>query len=290
MKELTLNGCTVAAGSGVGAIDLIKTSKTEKKSESKTYPLVAGDAADAAAWIEALKTGIAAAEESGLGNWFFSGGFSCLYCCSCARYIGTGERSKANLGARMKKGVAQKLATSKGGKSAAKKVLNAEVMALLNALKTTIECYAGKERAEEMENNMIRIITKLYFAVDTKQVPIRDLVPADKFLREALKNVSLVWGGRFRSALTRGQPPKEKEAIEKIVLNMNKIEDILVKALSNVLQPKNIALIRSTLGFVKDPKYLTFVVEDPRLEQPRCDLEFAIDQYNAIELDVAAYE
>jgi hypothetical protein len=54
-----------------------------------------------------------------------------------------------------------------------------------------------------MENNMIRIITKLYFAVDTKQVPIRDLVPADKFLREALKYLSLVWGGRFRTALTR---------------------------------------------------------------------------------------
>lgn len=65
------------------------------------------------------------------------------------------------MGARMKKGVAQKIATSKGGKSAAKKVLNAEVMGLLNALKITIECYAGKERAEEMENNMIRIITKV---------------------------------------------------------------------------------------------------------------------------------
>jgi hypothetical protein len=40
--------------------------------------------------------------------------------------------------------------------------------------------YAGKEQAEELENSMIRIITKLYFAVDTKQVPIRELLPADK--------------------------------------------------------------------------------------------------------------
>jgi hypothetical protein len=45
---------------------------------------------------------------------------------------------------------------------------------------------------------------------------------------------------------------------------MNKIEEILIKSLSNVLQPKNIALIRSTLAFLKDTKYLTFVVEDPR--------------------------
>jgi hypothetical protein len=91
----------------------------------------------------------------------------------------------------MKKGVAQKIATSKGGKSAAKKVLSPEVMGLLSALKQTVELYAGKQQAEELENAMIRIITKLYFAVDTKQVPIRDLLPADKYLREALKQLSL---------------------------------------------------------------------------------------------------
>ncbi len=131
----------------------------------------------------------------------------------------------------MKKGMAQKIATSKGGKSAAKKVMSPEVMGLLAALKQTFELYAGKQQAEELENAMIRIITKLYFAVDTKQVrnagvcivssdaskvAIRDLLPADKYLREALKQISLVWGGRFRNALTRGQPPKEKEALNKV--------------------------------------------------------------------------
>lgn len=250
VKELTLNGCTVAQGAG-GNIDLVKVNKTEKKEEKKAYGLVSDSADDAKAWVEALKSGIAIADEQG---------------------IGTGERSKAGLGARMKKGMAQKIATSKGGKSAAKKVLNAEVMGLLNALKKTIECYAGKERAEEMENNMIRVITKLYFAVDQKQVSIHDLLPADKFLREALKYVSLVWGGRYRNALTRGQPPAEKEALDKVVANMNKIEDLLIKSLSNVLQPKNIALIRATIAFFKDQKYLTFVVEDARLEEPRSKL------------------
>jgi hypothetical protein len=71
---------------------------------------------------------------------------------------------------------------------------------------------------------------------------------------------------------------------------MEKIEVLLLKSLSNVLQPKNIALIRSTLAFLKDHKYLTFVIEDPRLEQPRTDLEAAIDQYNAVELDIDAIE
>jgi hypothetical protein len=63
-----LNGCTVAAGATAGAIDLVKTTKTEKKTESKSYGLVAGDAADGTAWVEALKKGIAAAEEAGLGE------------------------------------------------------------------------------------------------------------------------------------------------------------------------------------------------------------------------------
>jgi hypothetical protein len=109
-------------------------------------------------------------------------------------------------------------------------------------------------------------------------------------LREALKQLSLVWGGRFRTALTRGQPPKEKEALNKVTENMDKIEALLLKSLTNVLQPKNIALIRSTLTFLKDHKYLTFVIEDERLEQPRTDLEAAIDQYNAVEIDADAIE
>lgn len=47
------------------------------------------------------------------------------------------------------------------------------------------------------------------------------------------------------------QPEKEKEALEVVSRNMTKIEEILIKSLSNVLQPKNIALIRSTLAFLK---------------------------------------
>ena len=169
-------------------------------------------------------------------------------------------------------------------------MLSPEVMGLLAALKQTFELYAGKQQAEELENAMIRIITKLYFAVDTKQVPIRELMPADKYLREALKHISLVWGGRYRNALTRGQPPKEKEALDKVTANMEEIERILVKTLQGHLQPKNIALIRSTLAFLKDHKYLTFVIEDPRLEEPRYELEAAIDSYNSIEIDMDTIE
>merc|ERR1712000_151293 len=267
VKELTLNACTVSAKGPV--VQLNKTTKTEKKTEEKLYALTAADDADAAAWVDALKKSIATAEELGLGS---------------------GERSKAGLGSRMKKGLAQKVATSKGGKSAAKKVLSPEVMGLLSALKQTFELYAGKQQAEELENAMIKIITKLYFAVDTKQVPIRDLLPADKYLREALKQISLVWGGRFRNALTRGQPPKEKEALIKVTENMEKIEVLLLKRLATVPQPKSISLIRSTLSFLKDHKYLTFVIEDDRLEEPRCELEQAIDQYNSIEIDVDSIE
>ncbi len=65
---------------------------------------------------------------------------------------------------------------------------------------------------------------------------------------------------------------------------------ILQKQLSTVLQPKNLSLIRSTLAFLKDHKYLTFVIEDDRLEEPRSELESAIDQYNSIEIDADAIE
>lgn len=71
---------------------------------------------------------------------------------------------------------------------------------------------------------------------------------------------------------------------------MDKIESLLLKRLSTVLQPKSISLIRSTLTFLKDHKYLTFVIEDDRLEEPRCELETAIDSYNSIEIDAEGIE
>ena len=104
VKELTLNACTVESKENV--VHLTKTTKTEKKSDVKLYALHAADAEEANSWTISLKSAVETAEELGLGQ---------------------GERSKAGLGSRMKKGIAQKVATSKGGKSAAKKVLSPEV-------------------------------------------------------------------------------------------------------------------------------------------------------------------
>ncbi len=61
VKELTLNSCTVSV-SGT-TVNVNKTTKTDKKTEEKVYPLVAADAADAAAWAEALTKSASAAEE-----------------------------------------------------------------------------------------------------------------------------------------------------------------------------------------------------------------------------------
>ena len=73
-QELTLNSCKIEVAGAT--VNLTKTTKTEKKSEDKLYALGAVDAADAAAWADALRKSAAAADEQGLG---------------------TGERSKAKI-------------------------------------------------------------------------------------------------------------------------------------------------------------------------------------------------
>ena len=100
-----------------------------------------------------------------------------------------GDRKKAGLGARMKKGIGQKLATSKG----AKKVLNKEALELLNSLHKVVEAYAGTKKADEIEASLIRILTKMYFAISNKQVTSQEFLKADRPLREAFKIVSNIF-------------------------------------------------------------------------------------------------
>ena len=184
------------------------------------------------------------------------------------------EKKKTGIGARMKKGLGQKLATSKG----AKKILNKEATDLLSSLHKVVTSYSNAKKADEIEKGLIRILTKMYFAIDNKQVAYEDFLKADRPLREAFKIVSLIWGGRLRK-VEKGKDPKEviQEAFSNVQKYWKEVESVLVKGLTPIVKPKNLQLIRETLTYLRDPEFIKYVAKNEDLEEARLELEMAMD-------------
>jgi len=181
----------------------------------------------------------------------------------------------------MKKGIGQKLASSKG----AKKILNKEATDLLSSLNKVVAAYGGQKKADEIEKGLIRILTKMYFAISNKQVEYSEFLKADRPLREAFKIVSLIWGGRLKK-IEKGKDPKVvvNEAFQNVQKFWKEVENVLVKGLTPVVKPKNIQLIRETLTFLRDPEFIKFVAKNEDLEEARLELEMSMDGYCSIEL------
>lgn len=97
--------------------------------------------------------------------------------CFAAALIRSGRQgdkvAKLNLKERAKRSVIAKTTTSKMGKRAIKSKAPPQMTELINALKTLVQRETGSSRkANDMENNVLRVGVKMYFlVVDGKLEP-----------------------------------------------------------------------------------------------------------------------
>eukprot|EP01091_Cochliopodium_minus_P000461 TRINITY_DN1042_c0_g1_i1.p1 TRINITY_DN1042_c0_g1~~TRINITY_DN1042_c0_g1_i1.p1 ORF type:complete len:397 (-),score=136.57 TRINITY_DN1042_c0_g1_i1:144-1334(-) len=227
--------------------------------ESRPIELIATLNTEVESWVKAIKQEIEIAKNLGVqGN----------------------EKKKTGIGARMKKGIGQKLATSKS----AKKILNKEATDLLSSLHKVVTAHSGIKKADDIEKGILRILTKMYFAISNKQVAYEEFLKADKPLREAFKIVSLIWGGRLR--VEKGKDPKIfiQEFFQNVQKYWKEVENVIIKNLTPIVKTKNLQLIRDTLTFLRDPEFIRFVAKSDELEDARLELEMSMDGYCSIEL------
>jgi len=256
--QIILSGCTVEKGDKPNTLVL-----TDGKGKHIfATPL----ASQVDPWIAALKSGIEIANTSGVGD-------------SKGK-----KREQLSVGAKIKKGLAQKIGTSKGGKKMVKNLFNSEVMELLSSLNKVITAYSTPKKAEEIENNIIKIITKIYFLIEGEKVGLEEFLKADKPLRQGLKTLSNAWGNW--NANRRQKKGWLETAFAAVNKNFKEVEKVLVRLTTPFLRPKNIVRIQYTLAFLSNMEFLKFVAKNDKLEDDRLELELAMDNYTAIEINL----
>jgi len=179
-------------------------------------------------------------------------------------------KKKDGVLARVKRKTASATATSALGKKVMKTIVNDETKSLLEALKRIVKSESGSQKkADDLENNIIRIAVKSFLLVENKKLQADDFLVADKPLREAFELMVKVFNGRKRV-----KPKKIQEALGKVEALLKKAEEVITNLLAPNLTSKNMLKISQAFGCIADVKFLVTVFKNEELEP---DLDKLID-------------
>ena len=140
------------------------------------------------------------------------------------------KKDKGSAAMRVGKTVGGKFTASGIGKSAVKGVVHEEIRHLIIALKRMIARIESQKRAEEVESNIMKIVTKAYFLEKDKKVTTEQFLSADAPLRRAFE--ILVEMRDFRH---RMRPETVKERLGTVHNNLLEVERILTVTLSKFI-------------------------------------------------------
>lgn len=191
--------------------------------------------------------------------------------------------AKLNLKERAKRSVIAKTTTSKMGKRAIKSKAPPQMTELINALKTLVQRETGSSRkANDMENNVLRVGVKMYFLVVDGKLEPRQVLLADQPLRQALK----VFGGcrdhvsavRFSGRITLKKDLLETR-LEEVAMLVRQAGEHLTESLQPYVRPANIQRINDTVAYFGNPEVLMRVLLDETYEPDLDVLMLAAKHY-----------
>jgi len=99
------------------------------------------------------------------------------------------KKAKTSVGMRVTKNIGGKVASSGAGKAAVKGVVNEETRLLIVSLKKIIAKVETSKIANEIEENLIKIITKAFFLEKDKKITLDEFLEADDPLRSAFETL-----------------------------------------------------------------------------------------------------
>jgi len=180
---------------------------------------------------------------------------------------------------RAKKNISGKIASSGVGKSGLKKLIPEEGRELIVSVKKIIKRVANEEKANEMEKNIIKILIKVFFYIDSKAIQIQDLVKLDKHLRDAFNHLDRAfryYGVKKAADLVM--------ILEKASDSFKQAEGETILLLTPYFRPENIQKIRNTFGFLGSLEFFNKVWDDHEIEDDLFLLISALNKYTQIEL------
>jgi len=195
--------------------------------------------------------------------------------CEAPSKEGVARKRKQTVGESMKKGIASSVADSGAGKVIMKKIINDETTALLNALKAIVTSESGnKKKADQLEEDIMKIAVKAVMLVDSKTVRGREFLAVDKPLRDALNLLSKIFNNKNKT--TR---EKVVEALLKVETLMQEAQKILENILANHMGGKNMLRLAAIFQVVGDAKFMEVIMYKESVEPELEKLIDAIDFY-----------
>jgi len=185
-----------------------------------------------------------------------------------------GKRKRGSLMFRAKKSVGSKMATSSGGKGMMKRLADDDTTQLLAALKKVVTKYASQKRADEIENNILKIAVKCYFLIDNKSLRSQAFLDVDGPLREAFELCSKIYD-KMHTVTDQAL----KDAFARVNGHFLKTESILENLLLPYCKKATIQRLKDTFSFLANPKFLWSIFHDESLEDEIHDLVKAMEYY-----------
>lgn len=138
------------------------------------------------------------------------------------------ERQKSSIVTKAKRNIGTKIAGSSAGKLAVKTAVPEELRLLLFALKRMVAASISQKKAEEIEDNIMKLIVKCAILESSKLITIDSLLQADEPLREAF-DVLLV----MRDSGERMRPEVLSKKIQTVSDHLSQVE----RNFANTLMP-----------------------------------------------------
>lgn len=184
------------------------------------------------------------------------------------------KKNQISVGMRVGKAVGGKVATSGVGKGVVKNVVNEETKLLIVSLKKIIAKVESRKVAEEIEDNLMRIITKSFFLEKAKKITLDEFLEADAPLREAFENLV-----EMRDYRHRMRPETVKQRLNVVHERLGNVEKIITAMLVDHMKPANVQRIARTFGLLASQDFLDKAWGTPELEEERDLLTDAMNRY-----------
>jgi len=182
---------------------------------------------------------------------------------------------------KLKKNIAGKVATSGLGKEMLKKVLDDNTNKMMKALKQLIAKRYSKEKAEQIQDSIIKLMIKGQFQIQKKALAPESFMPADKPLRKAFKRLV-----KLNSPECDKEGDERKEAFEKVEHHLKKVGKVAAVSLAPYLSHKNKVMLTETMNFLANREFLMETWDDPKCKEPRDLLCAILANYSAPQIQL----
>jgi hypothetical protein len=156
------------------------------------------------------------------------------------------------------------------------KKLFGENIRLLETIKQIVTKHTSKETAKRVYNLLMKLIIKVNFQFEKKNLTLESLVDVDRPLREALELLTKYYNTRIRRYNRRYT---DTECFVKVEQLVSRARDAMCVKLQPYLTPKNIENLRFLSDTLSNAKFLESVYTDPDLPEELDEIDDMITAY-----------